>query len=800
MALLDRLDQWIEKKTTDWQIRRLQKLCAAIQHECLLTPPHTAGDILKASSELKSQIEKGRKDSLVIFDAIKLASLASKRFLGYVPNQTQIAAGIILSGGNIIEMKTGEGKTTVALLTSYLQILYNRHVDIATTNDYLAERDQHSMGVLFGVLGSQVGLVLSGTPREKRKEEYAKGITYVANQELGFDYLNDNLALSPEEQITGKRDFVLIDEVDSILLDEARTALIITEPDAEGNRGMQVRTGEMRRMLNLAKKLEIERDYIVDYRMKTVTLTDTGTEKVRELLGRDPYAAGDLHSLRALWYALYARIFLKTDRDFMVKDGKVVLVDEFTGHALPDRVLFEGLQEAAEAMVGANPSGDFRVTASATYRSFFRLYSKIAGMSGTAFGARDEFFKLYGLKVLPFRPHQGSLRYDWPTTFFRASQDKIAAAAGEAQKAVKDHAPLLIVGRSIESVKELSSALEKEHIPHQLLHAAVGTSETEIIRQAGDPGAITVATNMAGRGTDIVIDKATKEKTGLRVLGFEHNMSKRIDDQLRGRAGRQGNFGETKMFASLEDELLQTYGDESFWNQAEKKEWGPEGIADPALLHGLERAQARAERADTDARMSLARFEDVVDLHRHAAYQMRQEILTALPEKYLEDLFSKIHHILRREHASRIELAEIEKLFRTPETDSAKPVNAVLIELMNGNIKEAAAAVPPKAEKEFDAKKRNILQLLDQVWQRYLESINWLESWISLVSFANENPVISFTDIADQMFHDMRKEFAVKSLLIIFAAVNPAAQQVASGNNPVFTNPAERGIIDQNAK
>lgn len=764
--ILSRAEEWLDTKLSRWKIWRLQSAALEIQHEMSTISYYTASDLRRSSIQLKAEADKGEGGRIVFTRAFALAAVAARRLFGYFPNATQIAAAIVLSEGNIIEMRPGEGKTVVALLASYWQVIQGRHVDIATTNDYLAERDQRWMGFAFGVLGVSVGVVISTTPRSRRAEEYRKHITYVSNQELGFDYLNDNLAVLASDLVSGPRDFVIVDEVDSILLDEARTALIITEPDAENRLAAPARSAEMKQMLSVAQKLKINRDYTADYQNKTLALTDEGVELVRNILGRDIYAEKDIGLLRAFWYALYALVFIHTDEDFMINNGKVVLVDEFTGHALPDRVLFEGLQEAVEAIAGVKPSGEFRVTATITYRSFFRLYGRIAGMTGTAFSARQEFTDLYGLKTVPFRPHQSSLRYDWPTRFFASKKDKLAAAVQEAKKAISDKAALLIVGRTVSAAKECGAVLESGGIAHQLLHASVGSGEADIIRRAGNPGMITVATNMAGRGADIVIGESMRGKTGLRVLGLEHNNSRRIDDQLRGRSGRQGGFGETQIFISLDDELPQAYADDEFWNYADGLNWTPEGVIDAALADGVIKAQKKAERMDAETRLSLARFENVVDHHRRAAYKLRAEILMAEEGGLCDVLLPASRHILFAEEF-HMEAKDFTALCRWQELDDE--TRQSLGDFINQRWDSLCAWTRRRWQKQLGEKKKTALLEFDQSWQRYLESVQWLEGWISLTALGNEDPYISFAKTTDRMFHDMRREFALKSVKSIFA-------------------------------
>ena len=763
-GLIERIDTWLEKRERQRTLAYLNGITAAVRTEVSHASAYQPGDIIRESARLQRQIAtEGTFHAASVARSFALASLAVKRVLGFLPNATQLAAAAVLAEGNIIEMRSGEGKTAVALLAAYLRALNREHVDIATTNDYLAERDYRALGLAYRYLGMEAGIITSRTERKKRKGEYAKHVTYVANQELGFDYLNDHLALDPADQVCAAHDFAVIDEVDSILIDEARTALIVTELNRQALGEARGNIALMRRLLPVVKSLKTNLDYTVDYRRRSVALTDRGLARLAAKLGRDIYGRQELPLIRALWYLLYARVFIHPDEDFIVENGRVILVDEFTGHPLSDRVLFEGLQEAVDVSAGVEPKGEFTIVASITYRNFFKLYRHVAGMTGTAFDAREEFYNLYTLNVVPFRPHQGLLRRDLPTVFFRTAAEKFSAVIREAENARADGAPLLIVGRSIAAAKALSDHLRRQTIPHQLLHAAVSQQETAIIESAGTAGAITVATNMAGRGADIIIDRSIRERSGLRVLGVEHHLSRRVDEQLRGRSGRQGQYGETKMFASLEDELLQVYGDDAFWDYAEAVRWNPEGMSDATLAKGVSRAQEAAQAHDAEMRLSLARFDSVVDRHRSAVYTLRSRILNTA--RYELVLLPEIHHMLIYEADPPLGRDELEGLIqpeRVPH-DSRKELRRFL---HSGDGMPSPVDDAPRGE--YASKRSAILRALDAAWQRYLESIQWLENWISLTGIAGD-PYRAFVETADRMFRDMRREFAVAAARLLFS-------------------------------
>ncbi len=767
LKLLLKLDDWIDSRTQTRKIQRLQKIADAVKEYTRSFGYLGPEAIAEESRRLRERLRTYPGDAAELQPrALAIAGLAVQRVLGFAPNATQIIGALLMIDGNIIEMHAGEGKTAVATLAAYWQFLLGNHTDIATTNDYLAMRDQRWMGLVFGFLGASVGLVVSVTPRPQRKSEYRKDVTYVANQELGFDYLRDHLETDTASQVSGAFDFAIIDEVDSILIDEARTSLIITKPrEFREEAGKEYQ--ELKKLILAIKQLSPGSDYAIDYRMRTVALTDAGADRLVHLLGRDFFKERDVDEVDALWYALYASVFLVPEKDYIVRGDKAILINEFTGHAMPDRVLLEGLQRAVEAKAGIPPSRDHSIIASITYRNFFQRFKKVSGMTGTAYVAREEFYNLYGLEVSPLSPHRGVLRKDKPTIFFRTEKEKLNRVIWESLRAKAKEVPLLIVGRSIAAAKQASNLLEREGISHQLLHAEVGEEESAIIQAAGKPGMVTVATNMAGRGADIVIDETLRYNNGLRVLGLEHNLSRRVDEQLRGRAGRQGQMGETIIIASLEDELFQAYADDDFWDQAEKMSWPAEGITNEVLQAGVLRAQDESERIEGESRSSLARFDLMIDAHREATYRLRQLILET------EDFFKLIADVIRRvliiEEYSAVRPRDLKKILYWDSLDvkTQKKLSNFLFSHKSLEPRRSRADYPqPYAEA-----KMIILGTLDSRWEGYLESVHWLMDWISMTSVAGRDPYIIFASTADRMFHDMRRDFALTALRAILKLI-----------------------------
>ncbi|MBI3627145.1 MAG: hypothetical protein HY220_00120 [Candidatus Sungbacteria bacterium] len=717
-------------------------------------------EILKRSLHIRDIIQESpqRADELKT-EIFALAAVAIHRVLKFFPNTTQFVAASLLAEGKVVELRTGEGKTVSAMIAAYWSAIRGRRVHIAASNDYLAVRDQRWMGFLDGVLGFSPGVVISSTKREERKKEYAKPIVYAANQELGFDYLRDHLALSPKERVVSDLDLVILDEVDSVLIDEARTPLIITRPPDEGlKQNFRKSSGKI---LEVLKTLMANVDYVIDYQKNSVWLTDEGIKKVTDWLGRDIFAEKDLEAARVLYYGLYSSVFLKPDREYMVRNGKVILVDEFTGQALPDRRFLDGLQQVLEMQAGIEPSPYAAIVATITYRNFFKLYKTISGMTGTAFIARSEFKDLYNLDVIPLEPHAGFNRRDKPTRFFRLAEEKAAAIVNEASHALISEVPLLLVGRSIASVKETSDVLKKNNTPHQVLHAEVAENAAAIIEAAGKPGTVTVASNIAGRGADIIIDESVKYSYGLRVIGIEHNLASRVDLQLRGRSGRQGQIGETQFFASLEDELFQIYADNAFWDYAEALTWNPSGILEGRLQTSVGALQKKAEALAADTRRTLADFDLLIDRHRHHTYEFRDALLRASP--WAPVLFSELRSIFRDEERSRLSPRELKSLFGFEKLGAAQ--KKLIESFLKNDISQIQVSAP-------DEMKRQILILLDSHWQSYLENVYWLQDWVSIVqpsgepyiTFANEDPYRLFIKDGDLIFHDMRKQFGLECL------------------------------------
>ena len=613
--------------------------------------------------ELKEKIKEERSLDEVLPEAFALVREAAKRTLKQRHFDVQLIGGIVLHQGKIAEMKTGEGKTLAATLPAYLNALSEKGVHIVTVNDYLAKRDTVWMGQIYYALGLSVGCITHEAaflydptyqPNEEerdkerdevggfkvvesflrpvsRKEAYLADITYGTNNEFGFDYLRDNMAYSPEQRVQRELNYAIIDEVDSILIDEARTPLIISAPDTESSQMYQ-------EFAKIVPRLDPEKDYEIHEKEKAVTLTEAGIEKIEKILGIDNiYEEKGARYLHHLEQALRAEVLFKKDRDYVVRNGEVIIVDEFTGRLMPGRRWSGGLHQAIEAKEGLRVKPESLTLASISFQNYFRMYKKLAGMTGTAATSAEEFDKVYGLEVVVIPTNKPMIRVDLPDVIYKTEKEKYRAVVEKIKECYQKGQPILVGTRSIEKNEYLGKLLEIEGIPHQILNAKNHEREGEIIAQAGRLKSVTIATNMAGRGVDIILGgnppdpkeaEKVKELGGLFVLGTERHEARRIDDQLRGRAGRQGDPGASQFFLSLEDDLLRIFGGERIKSIMEKLNI-PEGqpIESRLVTQAVETAQRRIEGYNFDIRKHLLEYDDVMNIHRDTFYKKRREIL-----------------------------------------------------------------------------------------------------------------------------------------------------------------------------
>lgn len=576
------------------------------------------------TNEFKARLAKGETLDDILPDAFAVIREASRRVLGMRQFDVQLIGGIILHRGNIAEMGTGEGKTLVATAPVYLNALEGKGAHVITVNDYLAKRDSEWMGQVYKFLGLSVGLIVHDLDFEQRKIAYNSDITYGTNNEFGFDYLRDNMVSSLDQMVQRPLHYCLIDEVDSILIDEARTPLIISGPGQKSTDNYYV-------MSKLVPQLKLGEDYTIDEKQKTVAPTEAGVSKMEKMLKVDNLYDTDNLELNHLFVqALRAQAMMERDRDYVVKDGEVVIVDEFTGRLMYGRRYSDGLHQAIEAKEGLQVQRESQTLATITFQNYFRMYDKLAGMTGTAKTEEQEFIKIYGLEVFQVPTNRPVQRKDLPDVIFKTKRGKYRAVVREIERRHATGQPMLIGTTSIEQSEQLSHMLKEAGIVHNVLNAKYHELEAQIVAQAGQKGQVTIATNMAGRGTDIVLGEGVSELGGLAIIGTERHESRRIDNQLRGRAGRQGDPGSSQFFLSLEDDLLRIFGGDNIKKFMEKMGLEEdEEIRSSMVSSAIQKAQKRVEERNFDIRKYVLEYDDVMNQQRKVVYEQRRKSLKA---------------------------------------------------------------------------------------------------------------------------------------------------------------------------
>ncbi len=711
------------------------------------------------TQEFKEKIKKGHSLDDILPEAFALVREAAKRTLHQRHFDVQLIGGIVLHQGKIAEMKTGEGKTLAATLPLYLNALEGKGVHLVTVNDYLARRDTVWMGQIYHLLGLSVGCLnhdqsflydptykKPDEEKEKirdelggfkvvedflrpcaRKEAYLADITYGTNNEFGFDYLRDNMAYDLSQQVQREFNYAIVDEVDSILIDEARTPLIISAPDVESSKYYQ----EFARII---PKLEFKTDYEIDEKMKAVTLTEEGINKVERILGLENiYADRGMKYLHYLEQALRAQVLFKKDRDYVVKDGKIIIVDEFTGRLMPGRRWSGGLHQAIEAKEGVPIQPESLTLASITFQNYFRLYKKLAGMTGTAATSAEEFDKVYGLEVIIVPTNKPMIRKDLPDVVYKTEEGKFKALIREIKERYEKRQPVLVGTTSIEKNEYLGKLLDREGIPHQILNAKNHEREGEIIAQAGKLGQVTIATNMAGRGVDIILGgnppdpeetRRVIELGGLHVIGTERHEARRIDNQLRGRAGRQGDPGSSQFFVSLEDDLMRIFGGDRIKSLMSALKIPEDQPIEANLISGaIESAQAKIEGMNFDLRKHVLEYDDVMNKHREVIYKKRREIL----EKSQK---SKV----KSQNDLRSYILELIKKAGFKEEDYLKKEKEIGEERMR------------------EVEKIVSLRILDMLWLEHLENMEYLRDSVRLRAYGQRDPLVEYKTEGHRMF------------------------------------------------
>lgn len=749
------------------EVKKLEKIADKIEELDEAMQKLSDDELRAKTDEFKNRVKNGETLDDILPEAFAVCREASWRTLGMKHYRVQLIGGMVLHQGRIAEMKTGEGKTLVATLPLYLNALSGEGVHLVTVNDYLAKRDVEWMGELYHFLGLTTGCIVHGITSDERRAAYAADITYGTNNEFGFDYLRDNMVIYKEEKVQRKLNFAVVDEVDSILIDEARTPLIISGAGEKSTKFYNVAD-------NFVKQLLAETDYTIDEKANSVMLTDSGVAKAEKSFGIDNYAdAEHLELQHYITQALKANYGMKRDKDYMVKDDQVIIVDEFTGRLMEGRRYSDGLHQAIEAKEGVKIERESKTLATITFQNYFRMYNKLSGMTGTALTEENEFREIYSLDVIVIPTNKEIARIDKSDLIYKNTKGKYNAIIEDIIESNKKGQPVLVGTVSIEKSEYLSSLLKKRGIKHQVLNAKYHEQEAEIISHAGELGSVTIATNMAGRGTDIKLGEGVKEVGGLKIIGTERHESRRIDNQLRGRSGRQGDAGESVFYISLEDDLMRIFGSERIQGLMDKLGLEEDEAIDHKMVSkAIENAQKKVEGNNFDIRKSLIGYDDVMNMQREIIYKQRSEVLEG------KDLRDQIHEMIRdivtdavKGHLDNITGSldvEIEKLIHYLE-DICLPHKLVkvedLIDLSNDEIIEKLLGILEKIyhekEEEFgeehfrEVERVILLRVVDQKWMDHIDNMDHLKQGIGLRAYKQMDPIQAYQMEGSAMFDEM---------------------------------------------
>ena len=723
--------------------------------------------LVKNTEKFKERLANGETLDDILPEAFAVVREASRRVLGMRHFDVQMIGGICLHEGKIAEMRTGEGKTLVATLPVYLNALTGKGVHMVTVNDYLAKRDSEWMGRLYNFLGLSVGLIKHDMDFPERKFAYSCDITFGTNNEYGFDYLRDNMVVDINQMVQRELNFAIVDEVDSILIDEARTPLIIS---GAGTKSTDMYT----RMAKAVEILKAGEDYTVDEKQKTVSPSEGAVSKVEKFLGvNNMYDSENIEMSHCFTAALRAKALMKRDRDYVVKDGEIVIVDEFTGRLMEGRRYSDGLHQAIEAKEGLEVRRQSQTLASITFQNYFRMYKKLGGMTGTAKTEEDEFIKIYNLPVVVVPTNMPVKRVDFPDVIYKTRRAKLKAVANDVEKIHGTGQPILIGTTSIAQSEEISAILRKRGISHNVLNAKFHEKEAEIIADAGQKNAVTIATNMAGRGTDIKLGEGVPELGGLFIIGTERHESRRIDNQLRGRAGRQGDPGNSRFYLSLEDDLLRLFGAKNISSIMDRLGMGEDDpIEHKMITKSIENAQKKVEGRNFDMRKHVLEYDDVMNQQREVIYKERKQVLKG------EDLKEHIMHMIGQIIESEMDQYANAKLYPEQWTlgDLIKDAEQIyapagrlkleeLEEMSRDEVQETLMNLATEAyelrEKMFgetnmrELERIVMLRVIDNHWMEHLDDMDMLREGIGLLSYGQRNPLVEYKIKGHDMFQSM---------------------------------------------
>lgn len=760
------LRKWIESDRRE--LRRINKIANKVDSYAKMMAAMTDEQLQAKTPEFRQRYQKGESLDDMLPEAFAVAREGAKRVLGLYPFHVQVMGGIVLHEGNIAEMKTGEGKTLTATMPVYLNAISGKGVHVITVNEYLSKRDATEMGQLYNWLGCSVGINNSEMSPDQKREAYKADIMYSTNSEIGFDYLRDNMAVYKEDQVQRGLNFALVDEVDSILIDEARTPLIISGPGT-GTSKLYKQTDRF------VKQLKNEVDYKVDLESKTVALTDAGIQKAEKYFNlKNLYDPENTPLTHHLDQALRANYIMHRDKDYVVSDGEVLIVDSFTGRVMQGRRFSDGLHQAIEAKEGVEIQEENKTMANITYQNLFRMYNKLAGMTGTAKTEQEEFREIYNMETIMIPTNKPVIRKDEPDLLYPTLKSKFAAVVKRIKKLHAKGQPILVGTVAVETSEYLSNLLDKEHIPHVVLNAKNHAKEADIIKNAGQKGAVTIATNMAGRGTDIKLGPGVRELGGLAVIGTERHESRRIDNQLRGRSGRQGDPGLSQFYLSLEDDLMKRFGGDRIKNflQRMKVDDDDAVIKSRFLTRQVESAQKRVEGNNYDSRKNVLQYDDVMREQREIIYKERQQIITE--DKSLKWVLMPIFKRTIQREVEQHTLGDKKDWDLKGIVDFAEEVlvkpDTVKVDDLKGKSKDeivdclmsfAKSVYKDKQRQLYDPaqmlefEKVVLLRVVDSHWTDHIDVMDQFRQSVGLRGYGQLNPLVEYQTAGYHMFEQM---------------------------------------------
>ena len=760
------LKKWIESDRRE--LRRINKIANKVESYAKQMSELTDEQLQAKTDEFRERYKKGESLDHMLPEAFAVSREGAKRVLGLYPFHVQIMGGIVLHEGNIAEMRTGEGKTLTATMPVYLNAISGKGVHVITVNEYLSKRDATEMGQLYNWLGCSVGINNSEMSPDQKREAYKADIMYSTNSEIGFDYLRDNMAVYKEDQVQRGLNYALVDEVDSILIDEARTPLIISGPGT-GTSKLYKQTDRF------VKQLKKDVDYKIDLESKTVSLTDEGIKKAEKYFNlKNLYDPENTALTHHLDQALRANYIMLLDKDYVVQDGEVLIVDSFTGRVMEGRRFSDCLHQAIEAKEGVEIQEENKTMANITYQNLFRMYNKLAGMTGTAKTEQEEFREIYNMETITIPTNRPVQRKDEPDLLYPTLQSKFAAVVDRIKKLHAKGQPILVGTVAVETSEYLSQLLDKENIPHVVLNAKNHAKEAEIVKNAGQKGAVTIATNMAGRGTDIKLGPGVREIGGLAVIGTERHESRRIDNQLRGRSGRQGDPGLSQFYLSLEDDLMKRFGGDRIKAFLERMKVNDEDavIKSRFLTHQVESAQKRVEGNNYDSRKNVLQYDDVMREQREIIYKERQQIITE--DKSLKWVLMPMFRRTIQREVDQHTLGDkkdwdlqgivdfAEEVLIKPDTITVKDLEGKSPQEMVDYLMTFAQGVYKEKQKQLydpaqmlEFEKVVILRVVDSHWTDHIDIMDQFRQSVGLRGYGQLNPLVEYQTAGYHMFEQM---------------------------------------------